>query len=64
MCWNAYMKRIVSKNLGAKLDKYKFMEYPKKLLDIIYNIPLSKSICLKTCDFSRERICSLKEQWE
>ena len=56
------MKRIVSKNLGAKLDKYKFIEYPKKLLDIIYNIPLSKSICLKTCDFSRERICSLKEQ--
>ena len=47
MRYDDYVKRIVSKMLGAKSNKYKFMDIQKKLLDIIYIIILSKNIYKK-----------------
>ena len=64
MRYDDYVKRIVSKMLGAKSNKYKFMDIQKKLLDIIYIIILSKNIYKKKCYLSIERICSLKKKLE
>jgi hypothetical protein len=61
LIYDAYVKHIVSKKLWAKSDKCKFMRYPKKLLDIIYIIMLSKNVCLKTYYLYKKRICYWKK---
>jgi hypothetical protein len=42
--FDASVKHIVSEKLWAKSNKYKFIRFLKKLLDIIYIILLSKNV--------------------
>jgi hypothetical protein len=42
---DAYVKRIVSENIGVKSDKYKFMGYPKETIGYYLYHPIEKT-CL------------------
>jgi hypothetical protein len=52
------MKHNVFEKLGVKLNKYKFMGYPKESTWYYFYHPVDKRrVCLKTCYLSKERFC-------